>query len=104
MIISIKMEENLVNNQLQTQRTFHKTLQENDLYTWIEAFLINCKVKSLSAGTIKFYQNKIRIFLNFCEAQLISDIAEINPAYCVNSSYICRTIIILAVCMLFTGQ
>jgi integrase/recombinase XerD len=66
---------------IKTQRTFLKINQDTDLYIWAEAFLVDRKAQNLSTGSLKFYQNKRKIFLNYCEAQLISDITEITPNF-----------------------
>ena len=66
-------------NYIQTQRTLIKINQETNLLIWIEAFLIDRKAQNLSSGTLKFYQNKLRLFANYCDSQIISDITEITP-------------------------
>jgi len=66
-------------NNIKTQRTNLKIYQETDLYTWIEAFLIKRKAQNLSSGTLKFYKNKLRVFFECCNGQLLPDITEINP-------------------------
>jgi integrase/recombinase XerD len=76
-----KKETIMKQNNLQTQRTSEIFSQETDLFTWVEAFLIDRKAQNLSTGTLKFYQNKLKLFLNYCEAQVISDITQINPNY-----------------------
>jgi integrase/recombinase XerD len=67
------------NKMIKTQRTNLKIFQDTDLLIWAEAFLIDRKAQNLSKGTLKFYQNKLKIFLDYCHGQLISDITEITP-------------------------
>jgi len=52
---------------------------DTNLLVWIEAFLIDRKVQNLSPGTISFYQKKLKLFLDFCESQVITQIKEITP-------------------------
>lgn len=61
------------------QRTFEKLAQADHLLTWAEGFLIDRKANRLSPGTIKFYQEKLGSFLDFCESQLITQVTEITP-------------------------
>ena len=66
-------------NNLQTQRTFSVFTQETNLLIWIEAFLIDRKAQNLSKGTLKFYQNKLKLFADYFESQVITDITQIDP-------------------------
>jgi integrase/recombinase XerD len=77
--LRIKRRPKMEKNNTLTQRTNLKIYQETDLYTWIEAFLIDRKAQNLSSGTLKFYQNKLRVFMDFCDSQLISEVIELNP-------------------------
>jgi len=66
-------------NNLQTQRTFSVFAQETNLLIWIEAFLIDRKAQNLSKGTLKFYQDKLKLFMDYCDSQAISEIIQITP-------------------------
>jgi integrase/recombinase XerD len=66
-------------NHIQTQGTISVFAQEADLLIWTEAFLIDRKAQNLSAGTLEFYQKKLRLFINYCDSQVISDITQITP-------------------------
>jgi len=61
------------------QRNFEKLAQADHLLTWSEGFFIDRKANRLSPGTIKFYQEKLGSFLDFCESQLITQVTEITP-------------------------
>ena len=63
------------------QGTITKFEQDTHLLTWIEAFLIDRKAQGLSEGTLYFYQKKLKLFTDYCEAQFISQITEINPSF-----------------------
>ncbi len=43
--------------------------QDTHLLTWIEAFLVDRKAQGLSEGTLYFYQKKLKLFIECCEAQ-----------------------------------
>ena len=62
------------------QGTIIKFSQETHLLTWIQAFLVDRKAQGLSRGTITFYRNKLKLFTDYCEDQLITQITEINPS------------------------
>jgi integrase/recombinase XerD len=47
----------------------------------VHAFLMNCRAKSLSKNTIKFYQAYLASFTKYAETQAISGIEEIHPDF-----------------------
>ena len=61
------------------QWSITKYQQDTHLLTWIEAFLVDRKVQGLSKGTLYFYQKKLKLFADFCEAQVITQISQITP-------------------------
>ena len=61
------------------QGTIIKFPQETHLLTWIEAFLVDRKAQGLSEGTLDFYNDKLGLFTDYCNSQLITQITEINP-------------------------
>jgi site-specific recombinase XerD len=63
------------------QWSITKFEQDTHLFTWIEAFLIDRKAQGMAKGTIYFYQKKLKLFTDFCEAQVISQITEITPRF-----------------------
>jgi integrase/recombinase XerD len=69
----------VVFNQIETQGTITKTLVDDYLYTWIEAFLIDRKTRGLAEGTLRFYRNKLKLFTDFCETQVVTQIGQITP-------------------------
>lgn len=52
---------------------------ETYLDTWIDAFLVDRKAQGLSSGTLVFYRNKLKLFMRFCEGQVITQIDQISP-------------------------
>ena len=61
------------------QGTILNLSQDTHLLTWIEAFLVDRKAQGLSQGTITFYHNKLKLFTDYCEGQLITQITELDP-------------------------
>lgn len=62
-----------------TQGSISVFSQETDLQLWAEAFLVDRKAQNFSAGTLYFYQKKLKLFLDYCDAQAISQITQITP-------------------------
>jgi site-specific recombinase XerD len=62
-----------------SQGTILKYSQETHLLTWISAFLVDRKAQGLSPGTLEFYHKKLKLFTDYCQAQLITQIPEITP-------------------------
>jgi integrase/recombinase XerC len=63
------------------QWTITKYDQDTHLLTWIEAFLVDRKAQGLSEGTLYFYQKKLKLFIEYCEAMLLTQITEISPSF-----------------------
>ena len=56
-------------------------IQEADLLTYVGAFLLDRKVSNVAPGTLTFYQKKMRLFTEYCEAQLITRVIDISPDF-----------------------
>lgn len=63
------------------QGTFSKTVVDEYLETWLEAFLIDRKAQGFSDGTLHFYRIKLKKFSTYCEAQLVTEISQITPGF-----------------------
>lgn len=48
------------------------------LLTWLEAFLTDCRVSGLAAGSLRFYRQKLELFTRFCEGQAVTRIGQID--------------------------
>lgn len=46
---------------------------------WVESFLIDRRAQNLTAGSVKYYREKIQLFTAYCDAQSITGILEITP-------------------------
>jgi hypothetical protein len=60
--------------QIETQGTITNSVVEDYLLTWMEAFLIDRKVRGLADGTLRFYRIKLKLFTDFCEPQVVTKI------------------------------
>lgn len=60
------------------QGPIKKTEQDTHLLTWIEAFLIDRKAQGVSRGTLLYYRKKLKLFTNFCDSLLITQITQIT--------------------------
>ena len=64
--------------QVETQGTIPNTLVDDYLLTWMEAFLIDRKARGLADGTLRFYRIKLKLFTDFCETQVVTQIGQIT--------------------------
>ena len=63
----------------EVQRTLSDSPVEEDILTWIEAFLIDRKARGCAKGTLVFYQQKMKAFADYCDSQVVSQISQITP-------------------------
>jgi len=66
-------------NNIETQGTHINKIIDDYLLTWFEAFLIDCKALGLAKGTLPFSRIKMKLFNDFCETQVITQISQITP-------------------------
>lgn len=66
---------------IETQRTLQVSNVDDYLLTWLEAFLIDRKASGVAAGTLRFYRQKIKLFSDYCDAQAVKQIGQINPSF-----------------------
>ena len=62
-----------------TQGILSKTLVDDYLLTWLEAFMIDRKAQGVSEGTLHFYKVKFKSFIKFCEIEQITNVLQITP-------------------------
>lgn len=63
------------------QRTLQVSNVDDYLLTWLEAFLIDRKAAGVAAGTIRFYRQKIKLFLDYYNAHFVNQIGQVNPSF-----------------------
>ena len=66
---------------IENRRTLQVSVVDDYLFTWLEAFLIDRKSTGVAEGTLRFYQQKIKLFTAFCEAQTVKQISQITPSF-----------------------
>jgi hypothetical protein len=64
-----------------TQRTLQVSTVDDYLLNWFEAFLIDRKAAGMADGTLNFYRQKIKLFSDYCDAQIVKQIGQINPSF-----------------------
>jgi hypothetical protein len=64
----------VVFSQIQTQGSLTNSLVDEYLLLWIEEFLIDRKARGLAEGTLCFYRIKLKLFSDFCETQVVTQI------------------------------
>lgn len=52
----------------------------SELLEWAESFLVDRQAQNMAAGTLDFYRKKLKVFLEYCQAQSISEISQIDPS------------------------
>jgi hypothetical protein len=57
-------------------RTVYVSKVDDYLVSWLEAFLMDRKAEGIADGTLRFYQQKIKLFLNYCDALAVTEIAR----------------------------
>ncbi len=55
-----------------TQGTLQNKLVDDDLQTWLKAFMVDRKAQGVSKGTLHFYEVKFKSFRRFCENEQIT--------------------------------
>ena len=55
-----------------------KLFQDDYILTWIESFLIDRKSRGLSKRTIQFYKESLKIFTDYAESQVITQISQLT--------------------------
>jgi integrase/recombinase XerD len=56
-----------------------KSLQADDLETWVKAFLKDAQVRNLSPATVQFYRERLTGWVNFCKGKGADDVTQISP-------------------------
>lgn len=62
-----------------TTNVLNQRTLEDFLEVWINAFLVDRKAQNFSPGTIKFYNVKLGLFADYCEAHAIKQISQLTP-------------------------
>jgi site-specific recombinase XerD len=65
----------------ETQLTLNTYVVDDSLLRWMEAFLNSRKAEGLSNGTLRFYKQKLKLFLDYCQAHAIERIGQITTTF-----------------------
>jgi site-specific recombinase XerD len=60
------------------EKAFPILSEDAPLIDWADSFLVDRKVRNLSRGTLKFYREHLKKFINYCNKQGISQISQVN--------------------------
>ena len=77
----LKKERAIVFKETDTQGTISKTLVDDYLSTWLEAFLIDRKAQGVSEGTLHFYHVKFKSFISYCDSNYLTQVQQITPQF-----------------------
>jgi integrase/recombinase XerD len=66
---------------IETQQIINTTLVDDSLLTWMEAFLVSRKAQGSANGTLRFYTQKLTLFLNYSEANAVERISQITAPF-----------------------
>lgn len=55
--------------------------EDDGLLRWIEAFLYDRKAQGLARGTLRFYSQKLNLFLDYCKAHEVEYISQITAPF-----------------------
>jgi site-specific recombinase XerD len=76
---SLKIGDEAMATTNQDQGTILKVSQDTYILSWINGFLLDRKAQNISKGTLTFYQKKLKLFTDYCNAQVITQITELTP-------------------------
>jgi len=62
-----------------SQLTLNLSDHDVHLATWVEGFIVDRTARGLSRKTIQFYSERLRLFMNYCDAQVITKISQLTP-------------------------
>lgn len=52
---------------------------QGTMQNWLEAFLLDRRVRQVSSGTIRFYSQKLRRFIDWCAKEDITTVNQLSP-------------------------
>jgi integrase/recombinase XerD len=63
------------------QQKLSASVVDDSLLTWLDAFLNDRKAQGAALGTLRFYSQKLKLFLDYCEAHAIDGIGQISATF-----------------------
>jgi integrase/recombinase XerD len=67
--------------QVECQQTLNTIVVDDSLLTWMEAFLNSRKAQGVASGTLRFYTQKLKLFLDYCQAHAVERISQITATF-----------------------
>jgi len=64
-----------------TRQIDRVVIAEDGLLSWLNAFLHDRKAQGLAQGTLRFYTQKLRLFLDYCEGHAVGSISQITALF-----------------------
>jgi len=65
----------------ESQRTQYATAVDDSLLPWIEAFLNDRKAQGIANGTLRFYSQKLKLFLDYCQVHVVERIGQVTATF-----------------------
>jgi integrase/recombinase XerD len=66
---------------IKSQNTFSVTAIDDSLLIWLNAFLNDHKARGSAKGTLRFYKQKLKLFLDYCQVYAIERIGQITATF-----------------------
>ncbi len=66
---------------LDTPQTLCLSVIDDSLLTWMEAFLNDQKARGSASGTLRFYSQKLKLFLDYCQVHTVDRIGQITASF-----------------------
>jgi site-specific recombinase XerD len=66
---------------ISTSQILYTAVVDDSLLTWMEAFLNDRKAQGTANGTLRFYNQKLKLFLDYCRAHAVERIGQISATF-----------------------
>jgi integrase/recombinase XerD len=65
----------------ETQLIQYSSVVDDSLLTWMNAFLNDRKAQGAANGTLRFYNQKLKLFFDYCHAHIVERIDQITATF-----------------------
>jgi site-specific recombinase XerD len=66
---------------IETKKAFPTAIVDDSLLMWMEAFIGDRRAQGAAAGTLRFYSQKLKLFLDYCQGQAVERIGQITATF-----------------------
>jgi integrase/recombinase XerD len=81
-LISGSSEERIEMSTIMDAQQIQQTpVVDDSLFTWMDAFLNDRKAQGMAKGTLRFYSQKLKLFLDYCQAHAVEQIGQITALF-----------------------